>query len=246
MRDEILGWHELVGREKIQLQRGMNFRINRKYSIILMSRRKNAPYSDEIDEKTGMLIYEGHDVSSANADDPKTVDQPMSYASNKLTENGKFWNAVLEFKEGKSNPELVQVYEKIKDGIWSNKGFFHLIDSKIVHDGKRNIFKFYLRPVEVRKFNRVVELPHTRLIPTHVKVEVWKRDHGKCVICHAKDNLHFDHDIPYSLGGSSIVPENVRLLCARHNLEKSDQIRSLLPYLIPISIEFSKLCKIHN
>jgi len=34
-------------------------------------------------------------------------------------------------------------------------------------------------------------------------------------------------DIPFSRGGSSIVAENVRLLCARHNLSKSDKIMSV-------------------
>ncbi len=34
------------------------------------------------------------------------------------------------------------------------------------------------------------------------------------------------HDIPFSRGGSSIVAENVRLLCAQHNLSKSDKIMS--------------------
>ena len=35
-----------------------------------------------------------------------------------------------------------------------------------------------------------------------------------------------NHDIPFSRGGSSIVAENVRLLCAKHNLSKSDKIMS--------------------
>jgi 5-methylcytosine-specific restriction endonuclease McrA len=65
---------------------------------------------------------------------------------------------------------------------------------------------------------------HRRIIPTPVKLEVWKRDGGKCVMCGATTGLHFDHDIPYSKGGASITAENVQLLCARHNLEKHDKI----------------------
>jgi 5-methylcytosine-specific restriction endonuclease McrA len=67
------------------------------------------------------------------------------------------------------------------------------------------------------------------------KLEVWKRDHGKCVICGASDNLHFDHDVPFSKGGSSITAKNVRLLCARHNLAKSDKIMSFLGWLISVA-----------
>jgi 5-methylcytosine-specific restriction endonuclease McrA len=47
---------------------------------------------------------------------------------------------------------------------------------------------------------------------------------GCWVICRAKDNLHFDHDLPYSKGGTSRPATNIRLLCARHNLAKSDRI----------------------
>ena len=67
-------------------------------------------------------------------------------------------------------------------------------------------------------------LQHTRLIPTHVRIEVWKRDKGKCTQCGSGDNLHFDHIIPFSKGGASVTADNVQLLCARHNLEKSDKI----------------------
>jgi hypothetical protein len=41
----------------------------------------------------------------------------------------------------------------------------------------------------------------------------------------ATDNLHFDHDLPFSVGGSSLTAKNIRLLCARHNLEKSNKIQ---------------------
>jgi hypothetical protein len=44
-------------------------------------------------------------------------------------------------------------------------------------------------------------------------------------------NLHFDHDIPFSKGGSSLTAENVRLLRAKHNLEKSDKILAIAPWI---------------
>ncbi len=40
------------------------------------------------------------------------------------------------------------------------------------------------------------------------------------VVCGAADELHFDHDLPYSRGGTSITEDNVQLMCARHNLKK--------------------------
>ena len=69
-----------------------------------------------------------------------------------------------------------------------------------------------------------MNLEHNRLIPPQVKLAVWKRDKGKCTKCESTDNLHFDHIIPFSKGGSSLVAENIQLLCARHNIAKRDKI----------------------
>jgi 5-methylcytosine-specific restriction endonuclease McrA len=55
-------------------------------------------------------------------------------------------------------------------------------------------------------------------------MEVWKRDKGQCVICGETKNLHFDHDLPFSKGGTSFSAKNVRLLCMKHNLQKSGKI----------------------
>lgn len=232
--DDIISYHELAHEEKATIQKGMNFGSGKSYSVFLMSVRKGAPYSDEIDKKTGNLIYEGHDVPKTYAKDPKSVDQQLATPRGTWTENGKFYRAATDYKSGlRKEPELIKVYEKIRDGVWCYKGFFNLVDAKTKSDGKRKVFKFYLQPVEkpfLRKA-KIIEFPHTRLIPTHVKVEVWKRDKGRCVQCGSTKNLHYDHDIPFSRGGSSITADNVRLLCAKHNLEKSDKIMSILPYL---------------
>jgi hypothetical protein len=119
------------------------------------------------------------------------------------------------------------VYEKVRDGIWSDKGVFLLIDADFERRGTRKAFVFLLQPLadeDSVAYQTADELPHNRLIPTAVKVEVWKRDRGQCVQCGSKQNLHFDHDLPFSKGGSSLTAANVKLLCAKHNLMKSDRI----------------------
>lgn len=231
--DDIISYAQLVNAELANLQKGMNFGIGRSYSVFLMSLRKGAPYADALDPKTGTLIYEGHDQQRGDlCPDPKEADQPLTTPNGLWTENGKFFRAAIDFKSGlRRDPELIKVYEKLSRGIWSYKGFFELVDANIVHDGTRKVFKFSLKPVEKKALGRIKELPHTRLIPTQVKLEVWQRDGGKCVQCGSTDNLHFDHDIPFSKGGSSFTAENVRLLCARHNLQKSDKILFLSPWL---------------
>jgi hypothetical protein len=231
--DDIFGYDKLVTAERASLQKGMNYRVRKDYSVFLMSLRENAPYADALDQVTGMLTYEGHDEPQRKGGcNPKDVDQPLTTPKGSWTENGKFFRAAMDFKSGlRDRPEFIKVYEKISRGIWSYKGFFELIDANIVSDGRRKVLKFSLKPIEKKSFGRIVELPHNRLIPTAVKVEVWRRDRGQCVQCGATRHLHFDHDIPFSKGGSSLTAANVRLLCAKHNLEKSDKILSIAPWI---------------
>lgn len=63
----------------------------------------------------------------------------------------------------------------------------------------------------------------SRHIPDEVKREVWDRDGGRCVKCGKTDYLEFDHIIPHARGGANTVA-NVRILCRKCNLLKSDRI----------------------
>jgi len=207
MANEIIPYLEMCQREGLSLQRGMNFQAGKGCSIILMSVRKNAPYRNRFDADGSTLIYEGHDVSKrGNGPDPKVVDQPEKTPTGSLTENGKFYRAGQEYKQGLRSHERVKVYEKIHNGIWSYNGIFHLVDAWREHDGKRQVFKFKLVAVEEIPASQatmtVLAEERRRLIPTSVKLEVWKRDGGKCVRCGATDELHFDHIIPFSKGVS--------------------------------------------
>lgn len=226
--DQIISYIEMCQREKTSLQAGMNFGLGGNHSVILMSLRANAPYKDRIQDGGTTLIYEGHDQPlSEDCPYPKLVDQQERRASGSLTQNGRFHEAAQATKANKRVPERVRVYEKLRPGIWSYNGVFHLVDSWIEFDGKRNVFRFKLIAVQGEEdFDTPpVSTPiRRRIIPTAVKISVWKRDGGKCVICGATDELHFDHDLPWAKGGTSITSENVQLLCTRHNLEKSDNI----------------------
>ena len=69
LRDDILSYREMCDSENIQtLQRGMNFRINPSYSVILMSQRANAPYHDRVYEDGITIEYEGHDAPKQSYD----------------------------------------------------------------------------------------------------------------------------------------------------------------------------------
>ena len=228
MPNEIIPYLEMCRREGVSLQRGMNYQLRDNHSVILMSVRPGAPYEDRVENDGATIIYEGHDVpSSSQCPNPKAVDQPESSDNGCLTENGKFHAAAQDYRGGKRSPERVRVYEKIKQGIWSYNGVFHLVDSWREPVAGRQVFKFKLVAVEGEDdFSiPVPEKPKSRrIIPTQVKLEVWKRDGGKCVLCGSTQDLHFDHIIPFSRGGSSNTADNIQLLCARHNIQKHDRI----------------------
>jgi hypothetical protein len=226
---EVISYLEMCQEERLSLQRGMNFRVSGGHSIVLMSTRPNAPYPDRIENEGHVLIYEGHDASvRPNGESPKSIDQPWTSKSGKPTQNKLFFDAAQRAASGQGPPELVRVYEKIRDGIWVYNGLFQLIGAWLESPSRRKVFKFRLEISPEQRADGYTglapDLRHDRLIPSPIKLEVWKRDHGRCVKCGSTNNLHFDHVLPYSKGGSSLVPQNIQILCARHNLEKHDRV----------------------
>ena len=220
----------MCARERGSLQRGMYFRELPNTCVVLMSRRPAAPYVDTLSEDGTELEYEGHDVRREGDVDPKAVDQPWELPNGAPSENARFATAAKEFKGTRKNPARVRVYEKLRPGIWSDRGLFELVDYAYMYVDGRKVFRFKMRlspePEEASVAGAAArDVPPSRVIPSWVKQAVFKRDKGKCVFCGASDQLHFDHDFPYSKGGTSLVPENVRLLCARHNLEKAAKIQ---------------------
>ena len=226
---DVISYIDMCRDSGVSLQRGMNFRLKNAFSVVLMSRRHDAPYDDQVEEDGRVLIYEGHDTPrTRGGPEPKNIDQPDQTPSGSATQNGLFYEAAQQFKKGGQPPELVKVYEKIHRGIWAYNGTFKLVDAWKEPAGSRQVFKFKLELTDDRPRDAgapPVNLENPRLIPTSVKLEVWKRDKGSCALCGAKKNLHFDHILPHSRGGTSSDAKNVQLLCARHNLEKRDKIQ---------------------
>ena len=92
MANEIISYLEMCSEEGISLQRGMNYHLHGETSVILMSLRPNAPYSDRVEDVGRILIYEGHDVPKTKENPiPKIVDQQMNNPSGTLNQNGLFY-----------------------------------------------------------------------------------------------------------------------------------------------------------
>lgn len=226
---DILSHAEITIKEGFPLQRGMNFRPkNKKYSILLMSTQENSPYNDGFEDNGNLLIYEGEDINRRESNLPKKIDQPFFTKTGKLSNNALFFKAAEDYKSKRRKyPEKVQIYEKISNNVWADKGMFLLVDAEYLYQEfeSRKVFKFHLVPSNLNNHEQEDEdFEFSRRIPTDVKREVWERDGGKCRNCGSDKNLHFDHIIPFSKGGTSNDVANIQILCAKCNLSKSNKI----------------------
>jgi len=86
------------------------------------------------------------------------------------------------------------------------------------------------------------DILRSRLIPSEVQEVAWERFERNGQECEnpacpnrgrSYDQFawHLDHTIPFSRGGSSVVPENLRVLCAECNLRKGNRFEAFTYYL---------------
>lgn len=211
-KNDIITYQDLKQRYG-NIQRGMNYGKGAKPTIILMSARKDAPYIDkEVDDQ---IVYEGEDVYGNP--EKKNIDQEFSRQNRSLVETA------MKFIQGKRKAEPIIVFEKLEANKWIDRGEFKLVGVQRTFDGKRYVYRFNLSSGAEETEILKPESYRSRGIPSDVQKEVWKRDGGRCVKCGSSKDLHFDHIIPFSKGGSNTV-ENIQILCARCNIRKSDRI----------------------
>ena len=149
-----------------------------------------------------------------------------------------FYKLFLEDRWSKIGKEYEK--EKIAKQSEADQSWKKYIDTQVGHtnenerigkqaesgDDTKSLFDQYWRGKYVGHTNEKgddIPSDDSRYIPTEVKRAVWERDGGKCVICKRKRQLHYDHDIPFSKGGSN-SEKNIRILCQECNLRKSDKI----------------------
>jgi hypothetical protein len=125
-------------------------------------------------------------------------------------------------KKSESEPELLPVPWTSRFGyIWLFKGcIYHVQYSDEEHS-------------ERKRFERLKQLykddgsgqpsNHRESIPERVRIEVWRRDGGKCARCGSREKLEYDHIVPVSKGGSNTA-RNIELLCESCNRKKSNHI----------------------
>ena len=79
--------------------------------------------------------------------------------------------------------------------------------------------------IEPTQEKEIVIRQNTKRLPSErLKVQVLMSDGNKCRLCGITltgDNIHFDHVIPWSKGGETVL-ENLQILCVKHNLAKGN------------------------
>lgn len=118
--------------------------------------------------------------------------------------------------------ELRRVIERLSELLW------HKFPEGRLEDIVLEAGKAYLelndpdkRPPSAPKPARSV---NRRFVPRWVKSIVYRRDGGTCTFtspeghrCESRRGLEYDHITPWSRGGRSDDPTNIRLLCRTHN-----------------------------
>ncbi len=122
------------------------------------------------------------------------------------------------------NDEPSQQNHKEFGTVWVYKGSIYKIDGKYTNEQSRLLI-LEEEDQEQRLFKRLnlkfnspysgEDTLNSRLrIPENVRVEVWRRDGGKCARCGSRDKLEYDHIVPASMGGSNSA-RNIELLCEK-------------------------------
>ncbi len=70
------------------------------------------------------------------------------------------------------------------------------------------------------KNESTVTAKNSRYIPRKVKETVYKRANGQCENCGSTHHLEYDHQIPFSKGGTNDL-SNIKLLCSNCNKRKA-------------------------
>jgi hypothetical protein len=121
---------------------------------------------------------------------------------------------------------------KIDNERWEFKGFLYLVKEAytdeeakllILEDYDKERKRFEQLRLKYGGYSTEVAGYSRPRIPENIRIEVWRRDSGKCARCGSRTNLEYDHIVPISKGGSNTA-RNIELLCEKCNRSKSNNI----------------------
>ncbi len=103
-------------------------------------------------------------------------------------------------------------------GKYSHEQFQLLILEEF--DKERRLFEKLKQKFSLDNSESTTNRPR---IPEHTRIEVWRRDGGKCARCGSRERLEYDHIVPISRGGSNTA-RNIELLCEACNRSKGANV----------------------
>ncbi len=204
-----------------------------------------SPREDTGDRKSNKLSSSAERNQAGPGDERRNSNKISSSAGTKISPKGR---VILEqrLKLGFSvSPEFMAKFNKIKsllsstypEGIDFETLFEHLMNEYLErHDPERKrerrIKRANSRANTTRKNRREKGRPanrRSRHIPPATRDQVYARDKGRCTFvgangkrCNATWDLEIDHIVPFAKGGDN-SPENLRLLCRKHNIHQAEK-----------------------
>jgi hypothetical protein len=113
-------------------------------------------------------------------------------------------------------PHKADVHNRLRDDLYQSLNDFIDVQGRLAGVGVTNVLlsvRLDEPPEKTKPSGR------NRRIAAETQQYVYDRDDGTCQKCGSTVDLHFDHIVPFSKGGSN-EPENVQLLCSKCNLSK--------------------------
>jgi len=120
---------------------------------------------------------------------------------------------------GKNDDWIYKEFHYITNGPYDDEQFSLLILEEF--DKERRLFEdLKRRHLSTDDQDQKHDRPR---VPENIRIEVWRRDGGKCARCGSRENLEYDHIVPISKGGSNTA-RNIELLCEKCNRSKSNNV----------------------
>jgi len=146
----------------------------------------------------------------------------LCISSNNITKEIElYFNDRIEIEKLKAIKEIEE--KKEAERVKSERAEKEEIKRKLLQKEKNRVLEKQCLNELIEEGLLYPEINKRPPMPRELVDAIWRRDEGKCVYCGSSINIHIDHIIPFSKGGSTSF-ENLQLLCQKCNLRKSDNV----------------------
>ena len=163
------------------------------------------------------------------------IDAIQELEFDKTCSNGRFPTWMIRWRENSVIRDAIQ--RPVVDCVFnvtmyyrSRKGNVNLrkAESFDLNEIRRCLDSVSRTTLDKKTYSRITAVERGEITDS-LRYDILNRDHFRCVICGASAregaNLHVDHIVPVSKGGKS-TRDNLRTLCERCNIGKSDKIEN--------------------